>query len=153
MSVSGTNRKQAMRKINKIVEVSDYHARPLGGWIATFQYAIGMSVATLAVRLGISRNSVYMAIRNEKLGSITLNHLNKVAGAMGGKLVYAIIPQEGPVEEIVIAQARFKAKKIVQQSYSHMALEEQTKGLPAQADMIEELANEMVREMPRNFWT
>ena len=152
MSVSETNRKQAMRKINKIVEVSDYHASPLGGWLATFQYAIGMSVANLAKRLGVSRNSVYMAIRNEKLGSITLNHLNKVAGAMGGKLVYAIIPREGPVEEIVMAQARRKAEIIIRQSYSHMALEGQTEGLPSQEDMIEELASEMMREMPRNFW-
>lgn len=152
MSVARTNQRQAMRKINKVAEVSDYHARPLGGWIATFQYAIGMSVTNLAARLGVSRNSVYIAIRNEKLGSITLNHLNKVAGAMGGKLVYAIIPQEESVEKIVGAQARRKAKKIIKQSYAHMALEEQTEGLPSQEDMIIELASEMMREMPRDFW-
>ena len=152
MSVSRTKRRQAEGKINQAGQAAKALAKPVGGWIATFQEAIGMNVPTLAERLGVSRNSVYNAIQNEQAETISLKQLDKMAKAMGGKLVYAIIPQEGTVEEIVMAQARKKAKRIIQRTRAHMALEEQIDGLRSQDEMIEELAGEIVREMPRNFW-
>ena len=75
-----------------------------------------------------------------------------MADAMGGKLVYAIIPRDGAVEDIVMTQARAKARRIIQRTRAHMALEEQTEGLRSQDEMIEELAGEIAREMPRDFW-
>ncbi|PIE15874.1 MAG: transcriptional regulator [Rhodobacterales bacterium] len=152
MSVSRAKQRQAESKINQAVQMAQAFAKPLGGWIATFQEAIGMSAPALAERLGVSRNSVYSSIQNERAGTISLNQLDKMAEAMGGKLVYAIIPREGPVEEIVMAQARKKAKRIIQRTRAHMALEEQIEGLRSQEEMIEELAREIVREMPRDFW-
>ena len=152
MSVSTAKRRQAESKLNQVAEVSSALAVPLGGWIATFQQAVGMSTANLAERLGVSRNSVYEAIRGERSGSITLNRLDRIAGAMGGKVVYAIVPRTGQVEEIVMTRARKKARLIIRRARSHMALEGQTEGLRSQEEMIEELASEMVREMPRDFW-
>jgi len=152
MSVSRAKQRQAEGKITQAAQMARAFAKPLGGWIATFQEAIGMSAPALAERLGVSRNSVYSSIQNEQAGSISLNQLDKMAEAMGGKLVYAIIPREGSVEGIVIAQARKKAKRIVQRTRTHMALEEQTEGLRSQDEMIEDLAGEIAREMPRDFW-
>ncbi|MDE0524271.1 MAG: hypothetical protein OXH79_20175 [Boseongicola sp.] len=152
MSVSRAKQRQAEGKINQAALVAKAFARPLGGWIATFQEAIGMGASALAERLGISRNSVYSSIRNERVGTISLNQLDKMAEAMGGKLVYAIVPREGQVEEIVINQARKKARRVVQRTRAHMALEEQTEGLSSQEEMIEELASELAREMRRDFW-
>ena len=51
-----------------------------------------------------------------------------------------------------MAQARNKAKRIIQRPRAHMALEEQTEGLRSQEEMIEELAGELARQMPRDFW-
>lgn len=152
MSVSRAKQRQAEGKINQAVQLEQALSKPLGGWIATFQEAIGMSAATLAERLGVSRNSVYNSIQNEQAGTISLNQLDKLAEALGGKLVYAIIPREGPVEEIVMAQARKKARRIIQRTRAHMALEEQTEGLRSQEEMIEELASEIARDMPKDFW-
>lgn len=152
MSVSSAKQRQAEGKINQASQVAQAFAKPLGGWIATFQEAIGMSAPTLAERLSVSRNSVYSSIQKEKAGTISLNQLDKMAEAMGGKLVYAIIPRKGAVEEIVMAQARKKAKRIIQRTRAHMALEEQIEGLRSQEEMIEELAKEIAREMPRDFW-
>ena len=152
MSVSRAKHRQAEGKINQAGQVAQPLVKPLGGWIATFQEAIGMSAPALAERLGVSRNSVYSSIQNEQAGTISLNQLDKMAEAMRGKLVYAIIPREGPVEEIVLAQARKKARRIIQRTRAHMALEEQTEGLRSQEEMIEELAGEIAREMPRDFW-
>lgn len=152
MTVSSAKQRQAASKINGAAETAQSFVKPLGGWIAAFQEAIGMSAPALAKRLGVSRNSVYSSIQNEQAGTISLNQLEKMAEAMGGKLVYAIIPREGPVEEIVMAQARKKAKRIIQRTRAHMALEEQTEGLRSQEEMVEELAGEIAREMPRDFW-
>ncbi len=152
MSVSRAKRRQAEYKINQARQMADALAKPLGGWTATFQEAIGMSAPALAERLGVSRNSVYSSIQNEQAGTISLNQLDKMAEAMGGKLVYAIISREGPVENIVMDRARKKAKRIIQRTRAHMALEEQTEGLRSQEEMVEDLASEIAREMPRDFW-
>lgn len=152
MSVDNAKQRQAKSTISSAAQASQAIYRPLGGWISAFQAAIGMSTSSLAERLGVARNSLYKSLENEKAGTISLNQLAKVADAMGGKLVYAIVPREGAVEEIVMAQARKKAKRIIQRARAHMALEEQTEGLRSQEEMIEELASEMEREMPRNFW-
>ncbi|MCY4006295.1 MAG: mobile mystery protein A [Rhodobacteraceae bacterium] len=152
MSVSRVKQRQAEGKINQAAQVAQALTKPVGGWIATLQETIGMSAPALAGRLGVSRNSVYSSIQNEQAGTISLNQLDKMAEAMGGKLVYAIIPRAGPVEEIVMTQARKKAKRIIQRTRAHMALEEQTEGLRSQEEMIEELASELVRKRPKDFW-
>ena len=152
MSVSRAKQRQAQDRVNQAAGLAKSLAKPFGGWIAAFQEAVGMNAPTLAERLGISRNNIYAAIQNEQAGTISLNQLDKIADAMGGRLVYAIIPREGPVEEIVLAQARTKAQRIIQRTRAHMALEEQTEGLRSEAAMIEELAAEFIREGRRDFW-
>lgn len=152
MSFSRTKQRQASEKINQAAQAAQAFVKPVGGWILTFQESIGIGASAVAERLGVSRNSVYSSVQNERAGTISLNQLDKMAEAMGGKLVYAIVPREGPVEEIVMARARKKARRIVQRTRAHMALEEQTEGLRSKEEMIEELASEIAREMPRDFW-
>ena len=152
MSVPRAKQRQAHERVNQAAGLAKSLAKPFGGWIAAFQEAVGMNSPALAERLGISRNNIYAAIQNEQAGSISLNQLDKIADAMGGRLVYAIIPREGHVEEIVLAQARKKAQRIIQRTRAHMALEEQTEGLRSEAAMIEELAAEIIREGRRDFW-
>ena len=152
MSVTRAKQRQAQERINQAASLAKSPAKPIGGWIATFQQAIGMNAPALAERLGISRNNIYAAIQNEQAGTISVNQLEKIAEAMGGRLVYAIIPREGPVEEIVLAQARAKARRTIQRTRAHMALEEQTEGLRSEAEMIEELAADIIREGRRDFW-
>lgn len=152
MSVSRTKQRQAQERINLAASLAKSLAKPFGGWIAAFQEAIGMNSPALAERVGISRNNIYAAIQNERAGTISLNHLDKIAEAMGGRLVYAIIPREGSVEDIVLAQARAKARRIIQRARAQMALEEQTEGLRSEAEMIDELAGDIIREGRRDFW-
>lgn len=111
-----------------------------------------MNAPALAERLEVSRNTIYASIRNEQAGTISLNQLEKIAAAMGGRVVYAIVPREGPVEEIVLAQARAKARRIIQRTRAHMALEEQSEGLRSEEEMVEELAADIIREGRRDFW-
>jgi predicted DNA-binding mobile mystery protein A len=152
MSVTRAKQRQAQERVNQAGSLAKLLAKPIGGWIATFQEAIGMNAPALAERLGISRNNIYAAIQNEQAGTISVNQLEKIAEAMGGRLVYAIIPREGYVEEIVMAQARTRARRIIQRTRAHMALEEQTEGLRSEAEMIEDLAADIIREGRRDFW-
>jgi predicted DNA-binding mobile mystery protein A len=152
MSVSRAKQRQAQDRINQVASLAKSLAKPFGGWIATFQEAIGMNAPALAERLDVSRNAIYASIQNEQAGTISLNQLEKIAEAMGGRLVYAIVPREGAVEEIVLAQARAKARRIIQRTRAHMALEEQSEGLRSEAAMIEDLAADIIREGRRDFW-
>lgn len=152
MSVTRAKQRQAQDRVNQAGSLAKALAKPVGGWIVTFQEAIGMNAPALAERLGISRNNIYAAIQNEQAGTISLNQLEKVAEAMGGRLVYTIIPREGPVEELVMAQARTKARRIIQRTRAHMALEEQSEGLRSEAEMVDELAADIIREGRRDFW-
>ena len=152
MSVSRAKQRQAQDRINQAASLTKSLAKPVGGWIATFQEAIGMNAPALAERLDVSRNTIYASIQNEQAGTISLNQLEKVAEAMGGRLVYAIVPREGAVEEIVLAQARAKARRIIQRTRAHMALEEQSEGLRSDAAMIEDLAADIIWEGRRDFW-
>lgn len=111
-----------------------------------------MNAPALAERLDVSRNTIYASIRNEQAGTISLNQLEKVADAMGGRLVYAIVPRDGTVEEIVLTQARAKARRIIQRTRAHMALEDQSEGLRSEAEMVDELAADIISEGRRDFW-
>ena len=152
MSVSRAKQRQAQERINQTAVSAKSITKPFGGWIAAFQEAIGMNAPALAERLDVSRNSIYASIRNEQAGTISLNQLEKIADAMGGRLVYAIVPREGTVDEIVLTQARAKARRIIQRTRAHMALEEQSEGLRSEEEMVEELAADIIREGRRDFW-
>ncbi len=125
---------------------------PHRGWIERFRVALGMSITDLAARVGVSRPSLSKLEDREKDGAVTMKQIDKVAAAMGGKLVYAIVPTEGSIDDLVMAQARRKAERIIARTRAHMALEAQSEGLDQPGDAAEELAEELAREMARDFW-
>ncbi len=127
--------------------------RPATGWLSVFRQAQGMSVSDLAKRAGLSRSRVSEAQKYEAEGRVTLNTLERIADAMGGKLVYAVVPKNGTIEDMVHEQARKKARRIVKRARAHMALEQQTEGLPLEEEEIEALASDMIRGMKRDFWS
>lgn len=150
------NVKSTLRRRN--IELIDLVSATMGnapsrrGWIERFRVALGMSITDLAERVGVSRPSISKLETREKDGSITIKQIDKVAEAMGGKLVYAIVPTEGKMEDIVMKQARKRAKRIIKRTRAHMALEAQSEGLQSQEEAIEELAEDLAREMARDFW-
>ena len=71
MSVTGAKQRQAQERINQAGSLAKSLVKPNGGWIATFQAALGMNAPALAERLAISRNNTYAAIQNEQAGTIS----------------------------------------------------------------------------------
>ena len=70
---------------------------PRGGWVRAIREALGMTQAQLGARAGISRQSVQDFERAEADRRITLESLDKLARAMGCRLVYALVPENGSV--------------------------------------------------------
>lgn len=125
--------------------------RPKSGWLTSLRQQLKMSGQDLASRLGLSRNAVYQAERNERNGTITLQQLEKVAQGMGGRLVYAVIP-EPSVEGIVERRAYEKAKAIVNQSRVHMVMEGQGVSDAVCQAQIDSLARTLMYQRPKDFW-
>lgn len=151
MSVKDTARKQYARIVDRAAkQLRNFH-RPNNGWLTLLRQALGMSGADVASRMAVSRNAIYQAERNEPDGAITIAQMRKIADAMGGEFVYAVIPK-GSVEDVIHAQARRKAEARVRRASSHMALESQSLSSEQTQRRIDDLAEELARDMPSDFW-
>lgn len=151
MSVKGTARKQYVRTIDQAAQQIGHLPRPKAGWLSLLRNALGMSGAHVAARMGVSRNAIYQAERNERDGAITIAQMKKIAEAMDAEFVYAVVPKHG-VESVVRAQARRKAEARVRRAGAHMALESQSLTTEQTGERIEELADELARDRPPGFW-
>jgi len=159
MSIRDTVRRQYAKRVDEAARHADIYKRPVEGWIVTFRKALGMSGAQLARRIGITRAAVSQAERNERCGAITLKQLEKFAAGLGGRLVYAIVPDNGRdnrpndrIEDVLTNQARAYARSIVIRASAHMALEKQSIAAEDNQHAIDRLANELLRLMPSDFW-
>lgn len=151
MSVKETTRRQYARLVDRAADQLKGLQSPREGWIGGLRNALGMSGAQLARRVGVTRAAIYQAERKEALGAITLRQLEKVADAMGGRLVYAIVPR-GSSEELIRARATEKAERVVRRASAHMALESQALSMERNQQEIEALTAELVRSMPSDLW-
>lgn len=145
----------AMRQYARLLDRAARQLAPLQspkeGWIAIMRKALGMSAPELARRMGVTKAAIYQAERKEREGGVTLRHMEKLAEALGGRFVYAIVPDES-VEDALRAQARKKAESIIKRASAHMALEMQPLTREQTREEIDRLAEELLRERPSDFW-
>ncbi len=119
---------------------------PENGWISTMRKALGMSAEHVAARKGVSRNAVYQAERSELEGAVSLKQMDRLAKAMGGTFVYAIVPDE-PIDILRHKQAIANAIELAK-------LEPDFSALPAdeQQDWIDDMAAQQLHDAPTDFW-
>ncbi|MCF2906481.1 helix-turn-helix domain-containing protein [Octadecabacter sp. CECT 8868] len=120
--------------------------KPEKGWIATMRLALGMSAEQVARRKGVSRNAVYQAERSEIDGAVSLKQMEKIAQAMGGKFVYAIVP-DAPIEQLKHKQAMLRAHALakLEPEFANWSKDEQQ-------DWLDDAAAQQVHDMPSDFW-
>ena len=152
MSVKDTAKRQYAQVVDRTARQLESLKRPSEGWLSVLRKALGMSGAEVAARAGVSRNAIYQAERNERDGAITINQMQKFADAMGGRFVYAIVPEKGCVEDIIRAQALRKAEARIMRASAHMALEKQSLTSEQTKQRIADLADELMRDTPPGFW-
>ena len=68
------------------------------------------------------------------------------------RLVYALVPISGSFEQMVHSRAWLVAQRMVGDVSHTMALEDQTPASDAQSAMIDDLAQDLVRRLPRELW-
>lgn len=125
--------------------------RPPVGWLRTVRKALGMSGSQLAKRMKVTRARIAQAELAERSGAATIKSMQKMAEAMGCRFVYAIVPS-GNVEDLILEQARKKAKAIVGTASNHMALESQVLPNDKIADEVERLARQLAQDSPSRLW-
>lgn len=115
-------------------------ARPHGGWVRAIREALGMTAGDLADRMGVSQPSVTRLEQSERDGVVRLDTLTRVADALECDVVYALVPRR-PLEEMVTAQARRRARERVTQVAHTMALENQGVGGLSLAEQVDRLTD------------
>ena len=151
MSIKNVVARQYQEKVDRAAEVARQVSMPAEGWICTVRKALNMSAAELARRLRKSRALVSNTEEAELDGGVTLKTMKGMAQAMGCRFVYAIVPDES-IDEILAAQARKKARLLVEKSGQNMALEAQNL-TPEQMDAeVERVSQKLLWEMPSDFW-
>jgi len=151
MSVKDTVRQHYKRTVDQASDQLGDLATPSEGWITVVRKAFGMSGAQLGKRVGITRAAVSQAERNERDGVITLQQMHKLAEAMGGRYVHAIILTK-PIDDALLTQARKKATATIKRASAHMALESQALSNAQNRAEIERLARQMLVSQPSDFW-
>lgn len=150
-TVKDTARRQYVRFLDDVANNISRIKPPPEGWIKSMRSALRMSAPELATRMGITKPAIYQAERQERVGGITIQHMEKLAAAMGGEFVYAIVPKTR-VEDIMRSQAQKKAEQIIRRASAHMALEEQSLTSEQLGEEIERLAEKLLRDHPSDFW-
>lgn len=120
----------------------DAVARPEGGWVRVIRQALGMTIAELADRMGVSRAAVSKLEASERRGTVALQTLTRAADALDCDLVYALVPRR-PLEVMVEDRAKAVATALYRSIATSMSLEEQELQGEAVADAIDDLTAEI----------
>ena len=68
------------------------------------------------------------------------------------RLVYAIIPKEGSLEDLVHRTARKKADEMISRTDTTMSLEDQQNSPERLAEARKEKTEELMNEIPKFLW-
>lgn len=123
----GLRLKQLESALKPFQEVPAY-SRPQRGWIRAIREATGVTARELANRLDKVPSNVIALEKSEADYRIRLGSLCDAAEALGCRLVYALVPARGSVQELSEERARVKASENVRAVEHTMALEDQAVG-------------------------
>lgn len=125
---------------------------PERGWIHTIRTTLNMTMAQLGSKLGITRQAVNKIEESEANGKISISRLKEIAKVMDLKLVYALVPNNDSINELINVKAKKLARKIVLRTNQNMILEDQGIGDEKISETIDEVAYEIEREMKKSLW-
>ena len=125
---------------------------PVKGWLRSIREALGMSGQQLGKRINVSQPRVVQMEKDELSGAMTLKTMRQAAEALDCVFVYALVPRSS-LEVTVRRQAEKVAKKRLSCTSHSMLLEDQLVSHDEQQKMVEDIVEDMMREIPRGFWS
>lgn len=75
------------------------------GWLREIRLAVGFPGPEVAKKLGISRSEVFRGEEREEAKTISLATLERQAEAMDCRVVYAVIPKKGTLDDLKLKRA------------------------------------------------
>ncbi|MGH8864409.1 MAG: mobile mystery protein A [Burkholderiales bacterium] len=124
---------------------------PRGGWVRAIREALGMSAKQLGARVHVTRQTIENLEHSEASGKITVESLNKLAAALGCRVVYALVPQK-PLEEMQRDRAREIAESLIKPVAHSMKLEAQAIGERAEQRQRERMIQGLLQGNPKKLW-
>jgi predicted DNA-binding mobile mystery protein A len=100
---------------------------PIGGWLKAVRQALGRSLKSVGAELKTSPQAIHQFEKSESAGAISLRQLEAVAGALGCRVVYSLVPRQGTLADLANS-SREQTRRAVRHT---MALEDQAVDDPA----------------------
>jgi len=125
---------------------------PQKGWINTIRTTLNMTRDQLGTKLDMTKGAIQKIEEREATGQITINKLKDVGNALNMKFIYGYIPKDGTIESLINLKAEKLARKIVLRTNQNMKLEDQGISENKIEHSINDLANEIKREMRKSLW-
>ena len=136
----------------RIYPAPDAAIPPRGGWVRAIREALGMTQAQLGARVGVSRQSVQDLEKAEAERRVTLDSLDRLARALGCRVVYSLVPENGSLDGLRERRAKELADTLLQPTYHSMKLEAQGVSANEKARQRKLLAEALLRGSPRKLW-
>jgi predicted DNA-binding mobile mystery protein A len=125
---------------------------PQKGWVNTIRTTLNMTRDQLGTKLDLTKGAIQKIEEREATGQITINKLKDVGNALNMKFIYGFIPKDGTIESLINLKAEKLARKIVLRTNQNMKLEDQGISEDKIDHSINDLANEIKREMRKSLW-
>ena len=125
---------------------------PQKGWIHTIRNTLNMTRDQLGSKLELTKGAIQKIEEREATGQITINKLRNVGQALDMRFVYGFVPKDGTLDNLINSKAEELARKIVLRTNQNMKLEDQGIGDEKINESINDLANEIKREMRKSLW-
>jgi len=125
---------------------------PQKGWVNTIRTTLNMTRNQLGTKLDMTKGAIQKIEEREATGQITINKLKDVGNALNMKFIYGYIPKDGTIESLINLKAEKLARKIVLRTNQNMKLEDQGISENKIEHSINDLANEIKREMRKSLW-
>ena len=120
------NKKVVREQLDKKIEplrIAAFNGIPQQGWAKTIREALGLSTLQLGKKVGLDQSRISRLENAEKNGNLKLSSLQKIAKGLNMKFVYGFVP-DGPLEEMVRAQAKKGCYKKIENFEYHHAFRE-----------------------------
>jgi len=125
---------------------------PDKGWIYTIRNTLGMTMAQLGKKVGVTKQNISLIEKREAEGSITINSLRELGAAMDMSLVYGFVSQHDSIENMIEKRAIEIAKQIVSRTNNTMILEDQKVDYEILNENLTRIANEIQETLPKYLW-
>lgn len=124
---------------------------PRGGWVRAIREALGMSAKQLGARVRVTRQTIENLERSEAQGKITLDSLNRLASALGCRVVYALVPEK-PLSGMQHERARAVADGLLKTASHSMKLEAQSVSEKEQRRQRDRMVETLLHGNPKKLW-